>query len=98
MVEHCVGGGVCSQFHHLYWSDHAICDECELPTDEEVIGLGNQSTGHGVRINRFQTTNPLSIQILGAMIFAPSFVLVALNGFGGMCYAYLFRFLILLFR
>ena len=44
---------------------------------------------------RYCYTTPTPSQILCAVTFALSFALVALNGFRGLWYIYIFRFLIL---
>ena len=90
----------CHRFCGIYWTRDARGDEHESPTDESwAIGPRNQSTRQGVSFLAFGFAWVAGAdcvrKILCAVSFALSVALVALNGFRGFWYIYVFRFLIL---
>jgi hypothetical protein len=82
----------------IHWGRDTRGDEHESPTDESwAIGPRNQSTRQGVSFLALpgSTRANCVTKILCAVSFVLSVALVALNGFRGSWYIYVFRFLIL---
>lgn len=101
--EHAMGEyraccGFCYRFRGIYWAGDACSDEHESLTDQSwAIGPRNQSTRQGMSFLGMPGSARADCvrKILCAVSFVLSVVLVALNGFRGTWYIYVFRFLIL---
>lgn len=90
--------GLRYRFCGIYRARDARGDEYESSTDESwVAGSRNQSTRQGVPFLALPESARADyvIKILCAVSFVLSVALVALNGFRGTWYIYVFRFLIL---
>jgi|SRR6266404_441463 len=86
------------RFCGLYWARDTCGDEHESPTDESwTVGTRDQSTCQGEFLLVFLGSEGADsvFKILCAVSFVLSVALVALNGFRGFWYIYVFRFLIL---
>jgi hypothetical protein len=90
--------GLRYRFCGIYWARDARGDEYESSTDESwVTGSRNQSTRQGVPFLALPGSARADYvtKILCTVSFLLSVALVALNGFRGTWYIYVFRFLIL---